>query len=328
MEKLKKIASIIVINIIILFSLLAILEFTCLIMKVNAAFSSMLNERQTTFKINNAKQLSVDYLRILKIYVQNCYLNANKENYIKIEDFRKPSIGSQYKNKNIVLAGCSFTYGDSLADEDTFSAELAKYAQKYKVYNIGICGSSPKEILYMLRNYEKYSKQNILPENTKDTKYFIYTYIYDHERRLVLDISDKKTPIFKTVKDENGNEHLEYIKPHHNIFEISFLVQYFRDKTYNEEHSDVMELYVKEIKREVEKIFPNAEFVMFVYEKPACIHSYIKDIEKSGIKVVNINDLSDIDFFAEEYQISDRIHPSEKAWKTIVPLLSERIGIK
>ena len=328
MENLKKIIFVIIINLILLFFILLTLEFFCLVMRVNDSCNRMLKNNNLTFIVKNAKALSLSYFQTFNFLFKKCYLDANKEEYIFSDAFRSAAIGSQYKNESIVLAGCSFTYGDGLDDINTFSTQLAKYLPKYKVYNIGLCGSSAKEILYILRNYETFSKNDILPSDRLNTKYFIYTYIYDHERRLKINVNDTQSPDFKVIKDKNGIEHLEYIKPHFDIMKISFLVKYIKDKTYHESCTDLQILYVKEIKREVEKIFPNAKFVMFVYEKPEFISQGIMQINELGIYVVNINDLSDINFFTPQYQLSDNFHPNANAWNTIIPLLSKKISLK
>lgn len=66
-------------------------------------------------------------------------------------DFREPIIGTG--KESIILSGCSFTYGLGLESDENFSGQLAKHLKKYSVYNIGVNGASPREALYLLRNY-------------------------------------------------------------------------------------------------------------------------------------------------------------------------------
>lgn len=91
------------------------------------------------------------------------YFCDTNNKFFQIDKFRKPFVGKDYKNEDIIIAGCSFAQGACLYDDETISAVIAKKFPKYKVYNIGLCGGSQRETLYILRNSQKFKDWNILP---------------------------------------------------------------------------------------------------------------------------------------------------------------------
>ena len=93
------------------------------------------------------------------------------EHLLDSETYRKPIFAKNPNEDTIVLFGCSFTYGSGLKEEQAFHSKLNKYWDK-TVYNYGYPGGSPKEILYILRNWEKLKNH----PNKNEIEYFIYTF--------------------------------------------------------------------------------------------------------------------------------------------------------
>lgn len=321
-----KIIKIIVINIIIIFLLLGVTELFFAGVQTNSALLERSRVDHQSRVVNQPK-LPIDrYLQEVFDRIHYFYFEFNYNSYFNISDFRKPAIGSQYKNKNIILAGCSYTYGDHLDYKDTMGVVMSEFLKEYKFYNIGLSGSSPRETLYILRNYEEYAQDDILPQKGNDTKYFIYTFIDDQERRLINNVY-KPSPSFKVYKDKNGDKKLKLYKAS-NIPQRSFLYRYY---TYNFEPGkckyleDLFELYMKEIKADVNRLYPNAKVVLLIY----CGDSFlnIPNIEKLGIKVINLYDVQNIDFCNDEkYLTWDKGHPNRYAWETIVPILQKKLN--
>ena len=59
---------------------------------------------------------------------------------------------SRRKNSLLVM-GCSYVFGDGLADQETLPAYLARYLPDYRVYNLGFHGYSPAS-LWVRSHYE------------------------------------------------------------------------------------------------------------------------------------------------------------------------------
>lgn len=77
------------------------------------------------------------------------------------------------------------------------------------------------------------------------------------------------------------------------------------------------------------KHWKNAKYYILVY----CFldmddYKALKDLEKHGFKVIFLNNLTNIDFLTEEYQIAKNdFHPNEQAWKLFAPLIAKEINL-
>lgn len=248
--------------------------------------------------------------------------------YYELRDFRTPAVGKSYKgNKDIVLAGCSYAYGTGIEQEETFGEELARNLHDYKIYNAALEGGSPRETLYLLRNYKKCAEQGIFPENSANTKYFIYTFIGDQGRILFLDIF-RISPVFKAYKDNNGIERLAYTEKR-SIFDKSY-IKFFFGYNYSPKLNDRMikatTLYFSEMKLDVKKAFPNAKFILFVYDDENYDYDW-SILEKEGITVLKLEEMSDIPIASDEKYLY-KSHPNGLAWQIVVPILIKNLNMQ
>lgn len=331
----KKFFKIALVNFAIIILLVIFTEILCAVFIVKQDQIMYFAGQQSTLNPKIPKLSVSECLMLYYHKIREYYSRFDNENYVNTKDFRKPAEGILYSNKkeNIVLSGCFYTYGLALEYNDTFGVILSDYLKKYKVYNIGISGASPREALYILRNYDKYSKLGFLPEDKDNTKYFIYTYMGDQPRRILFDMY-KISPNFKVYKDEQNVKRLEFYRPN-NLILRSFIYKMFLNYCIPDDNSyfnnldyliDLYVLYIKEMKREVNKIFPNAEFVLFMYIN--CDDKMMEFLRKEDINVVRLGDISKkTDFFSKEYMAWDGAHPNRKAWEAIVPLLSEKLDL-
>ena len=315
----KKFFKILFLNILFIISILLITEIIFSVILIKEEWHYELYEKNSN-------------LTLKKFF--NTYVNGFNEQYIKkdlnsffsIDDFQKPSIGKYYKDKNIILMGGSFTHGYNVDYEDSFGFILAEYLKNYAIYNAGINAASPREMLYILRNYNEYSKDNILPKDTNSTKYVIYTYISDHNRRLLNNVW-RISPNFEKYKTLTGKEHLRFYKTG-NVLRKSF-IYHFYERHYNPKGSirlnNLFTFYMKEIKQEIDKKFPNAQFVILVFIDNSSYNW--QTLEDDGIKIIKLHDISKIDFDSVEYRTSDGTHPNGYAWRTIVPLLTRKLDL-
>lgn len=91
------------------------------------------------------------------------------------------------KNKNftrkqsLLFWGCSFTFGEGLNDNETFTSVLSKNLN-IKTYNLGIPGASPARFAYAL---EHYSDDLIFDESDQNEKINFYVFMNDHIRRVM-----------------------------------------------------------------------------------------------------------------------------------------------
>ena len=88
--------------------------------------------------------------------------------------------------------------------------------------------------------------------------------------------------------------------------------------------------HFEESRKEIEKHWPNAKFVIFVFSSDQYDRNLFEQMRKEkGYNVIFTEELSDIDFNSSEYHISEvDTHPNEKALDIIVPLLAKKLEIK
>lgn len=107
-----------------------------------------------------------------KIYsFKDFYNNFKNEEWF----FRSPS-DLLYKNRPIILFGCSFTYGQNLEQNQTMSYKLSQYTNR-AVINRAHSGWGIQHMLWQLKNDKELTK---IP----NPEYIIYTFIPDHIGRL------------------------------------------------------------------------------------------------------------------------------------------------
>ncbi len=331
-----KTLKVIVVNLLLLFFLFLFIEsiFCFYAVTKGPCFHNFLNNTNSG-KIETKELPFITIVKNMKRVAHYKYFEQDFRNYICDDGFRKPSVGAHYKGEDIILAGCSYTWGDYLEYKDTFGAVLTKFFPKYKVYNIGMTGASPKETLYILRNYEKYQNKKILPTLTKenDVKYFIYTAIPDQKIRIFVNHRFfVPTPLFKIQKSKSGEKQLKYYESNNPIYKtFAYSVcanKYMPPKIFDKYIKNLFTLYMQEIKKEVETIYPNAKFVLFIYDNYVFQSNEFdtQAIKNLGIDVIKLNEISTIDFSNEKYQTFES-HPNGKAWQEIVPLLGKELDL-
>jgi len=246
----------------------------------------------------------------------------NKD-YFTLDNFRKPS-GLKYKKSSIVLAGCSFTYGEFLKSSETFSYILSKYAE-HPVFNIGLGGASPRETLYILKN--NYFRNKLL-KNTDNIQYFIYTYIPDQLCRLYADVYRRPEPVFLYDKTSRS---LKYFNSKYTIFRSYFYFLISRNIAYNIDKNKkfkLFQIYMNELNKEIQKHFSfkggKTKLVVFVYD------DYIKsrpEFLDEGIIIINAADIVHENLREDKYRTADHLHPSAAAWEIIVPQLVKKLEL-
>lgn len=314
-KNIKYYIGIFVTSLFLIFILLVITELFFAVLQVNRSFFvpfENLTKREKIMKI-----FSRDYLRAVYEKINYYYFSVDWNSYIELDEFRKPATGVEYKDKNILLAGCSFSYGDGLPFSDTFGSVLAEFYPKYKVFNVSLCGASPREFLYILRNFEQYKNYDFFPESTDETKFIIYTYIPDQKRRLINNVY-RISPKYK-IRKTNGNKELVFYKPIVPV-QKSFIYRYYEFR-FNPKRlpNKLFSLYLREIKNETDRIFPNAQFILLRYSNYENDLD-IKTLEQMGIKVFEIKEN---ELYSDLKYTTDGWHPNRFAWERIVPMLGK-----
>ena len=301
------------VNIIVLFSLLFVIEFIC----------TLLEYRH--IKIFKPDINFSNYIFSLKEYSKQCF---SKFVYISKQEIRPAIIVKNSLKKPILLFGCSYTYGENLEKEDSFHYLLSKHTNR-TVYNLGLRGGSLREFLYLLQNPELL--QSLITQTETDfllmsnqPKYFIYTYIPDHKRRLYTDLRTPAPHYLISLK----NNSLTYTE---NFKIIYFFAAYrkFMDLKYRLDKyfarnkiNNLLNIYLSQINNEIIK-YPNTKFIILVYKNDKENWDRIK---QQGIQIINIEDITHTDINSKQYLQKDG-HPNEKAWQVIVPALAKELNL-
>ena len=261
----------------------------------------------------------------IKNTISILYFENRPYKYFNPTEFREKLVGKNSANdnkNNIVLLGCSFTYGDGLDEFSNFSGQLSKQING-NIYNLGVSGGSPKSALYVLRNTKAY---NSLVNEDKNIDYFIYTAILGQEHRNYVNIRSRD-PFFMRYKNKKKEEALLYINVP-TCVNASIFIRRFIDRIYGnipeKKIKSLFSLYLKEINKEIEKINPDAKFIVLVYDE---LPITTEEAEKNCDRVIYTKDLVSIDLNDEEYKGEDNFHPNAKAWELIVPALVKELDL-
>ncbi len=242
--------------------------------------------------------------------------------------FREPAIykssvdsKNKHKKRDIIIAGCSFTYGVGLKNEEAFHSVLSNYTKR-SVYNWGLPGGSPREILYILRNTDVL--YTLIPKDSKP-EYFIYTNMSEHYKRLYSNYRNR-VPVF--IAKNNYTELQYYNQPAwlNKLYIIRQITYTLYDWGIFKNDKKLFKLYMDEIYKELKNRFGDIKFVIFLYQNDN--NEIFKELEKEGIIVIKAKDILNVDLNELEYLISNRdTHPNAKAWQDIVPALAKELNL-
>ncbi len=312
MEKFKKI---ILITFISIFSLF----FFTIITELILAFNSYKD-----FKNNHVPiQLRNNYH--FSNHLSERYLHNKLINEYKLRD----PAGLEYINKNplkgsIILVGCSYTYGVDLKYDETFGYLLSKYTKR-PVFNLGIPGGGPREILYLLRT-NKIIELSQKEKNNVD--YIIYTYIWDHQVRLYSNL----LPLVPKYKKTKYNTLVEQKLHFYNKSFIYTNLTRFKFFHYDINNSfNLLNIYISEIYKEICNKFnyqkTPPKLIILVYTDNINENGWENLKKNKNITIINVKDLTGKDMYNDKEYLTFSNHPNVKAWQIIVPALAKELNL-
>ncbi len=310
------------------FFIILIILFFELVFCCFEVLTDVLPEANINHDINKFDCFKKRFNDSIKQYFQNWDYNFFNKNelrpsalyYIK-SSYTNPVLRKQTKD-DIILSGCSFTYGDKLTNEQSVHSQLSKYAHR-NVFNIALSGGSPREILYILSND---TILNSLISDKTSVKDFIYIYIPDHKSRLYRNVR----PIVPFYIASNRYKTLQFVYIP-NFLDHSFLLRYINIFLYNngflKNKNKLFNLYMNEINNKIKNNFKNAKFTILVYNYDEDDIGMFKKLEKNGIKIIYLYRIVKVNIDDEKYKLDDKFHPNAKAWEVIVPALAKELKL-
>ena len=313
-KKFIKILSVNILLFIFLFCVLEIITISCLCNLWKHVDKNLLNEKWSYFFRYKSKILE-------------------DENWFRPVEYR------QGKKLPVVLFGCSLTHGIGLKDNETFSRKLADYTNR-TVYNKGFPAGGAATMLHYLQTPE-FKKE--IPE----AEYFIYTFFYDHLRRVYMIAPDWFNEYFIVsyyISSENKLKENHFNKLECLIFSTATyrLMNYLYVKRKSEIATKKNEYtlffrIVEESNKIIKRYYPDAKFVILVYDNEKNFYSLYPDAEeklfnefgkRNDIKVLYTKKMSiGEDILNGKYRNSDKLHPSTEVWDILVPEISKELNL-
>lgn len=313
----KKFFKLFIINILGLFILLTVAEY----ITYSAMLKSWVNKTPFEWLAPNEKfhfflQKSVDVL-------------PNVDYVLATQEFE--TLTSDNPNKKpIILFGDSYVRGGGVSPEKTISYLLYKQTNR-TIYNRAFWGWGIQHMLYQLQDE---NVRKVLPENPE---YVIFVYEDSLMHRAInpVFVALAETKPYLTYDMKDGK--LTQYKPL-----LPFLYKFYLFKSikaklvdFDEEKEPIItkELFL-ESKKEIERYYPQAKFIILKYSQSDISvynpnNQWIwEDLKKQGIQVVDTKDLTDENLNKPPYtQSEDDLHPSDEAWRIIVPKFIKKVGI-
>ncbi len=241
---------------------------------------------------------------------------------------RQPD-GLEYKNKPIVIFGCSYAYGHFLDKEQTLSYKMSHQA-KVPVYNRAYSGWGIQHMLYQV-------KRELFYEKVPEPQYAIYVFIPDHINRLYFNFF----VLFDTLLEKFNLRYKEkdgklYEVTHNNkllnqfqrLYLVNKINQHIIIKTQKtEKHYNFALKHFIESKEEMQKHWKNTKYVVLFYTTRPNDYILKNKLKENDFIVLDAEEITNTNLWDDKYMRKD-IHPTEDAWNIIVPKLIENLGIQ
>ncbi len=251
-----------------------------------------------------------------------------EKNFYENDEFNEPQ-GLEYNSNNknsspIILLGCSFNYGFELDKDKTFQTFLSKQTKR-PVYNFSLVAGGFREALFILHQQ---NIKKLLPQNTNHAKAFIYTYIPSHRERLYANFR----PHVPNFKYNLTYTKLTYYNdlPNNKTCLIPRMMNLYTQIVKNNENTfKLIKLYIKTMNNFIKQSFSNydeeTKLIILLYDEYP--FNNWEDLEKEGIIVIKLKDLSNENFYDEKYLLPDKVHPNSEAWEIITPALIKKLNL-
>lgn len=249
-----------------------------------------------------------------------------------IHHFR-PVNKDKTQKRPIIFFGCSYTYGSGLSTPQTLPFKITELSGRTS-YNRAIPGSGVQHMFYDLQQKELY-------EEVPDAEFIIYTFIYDHLRRMydykLSPFTNYNNQFDANIRYEIKNGELKQIKPRfidfYSLYSVVKIQNYIKNKKFSKNQDDVNNLFLttlKESKKITDKKYPNSKFIVILYKdggQSTLDADVIKKIQAMGIIVIDPEKLINKKLKAKPYRLNDEEHPSEQAWNEIAPKLVKTLKL-
>ena len=241
---------------------------------------------------------------------------------------------SYSENKRpVIFFGCSYTYGQGIKVNNTFSSQVQKYTKR-KTYNIAAMGWSFSQIYSVIRN----KNFTDVIDHKKQPEFIIYTVMFDHFNRINLfDLCEYINDKYSKNKNNSFSDEVKY------YLNKSYTFKLINAKRFVKKSDNlimVQKSIIKKIINITHKLYPDSTFVILLFKDVENNGNYDilslntwSDISKiNNVKIISTEELTDKNLADKEYKHKYDIwqnppHPNEKAWEAIVPALVKKLEL-
>lgn len=328
----KRIINILLVNIIVFFTILFIL---------NAYFernllNSHYNIRDFIHKIFNENlmypSVRIDNIPVEKNLVEQ--IDFNDKTFKLYCGEERVEFNETNDNPPIVVLGCSYAYGHGLKKEESFPHNLLKETG-HSIYSYAGCGGD------IITSAEKFLSDNKNAQKTTEAEYIIYLYMHDHINR-IMRIKNLYYFYDDLFSVPNNKIHKFLLN---NIFLYKYICTAYQLNTLIKKLPDTetiqkfLKIMVMTTYKKIKLHSPNSKFIIVIYdekfsdeEAPFTIYynySFINspiwdelENETNGdIQIVRTKDIMGF-LFDSKYKLKKDIsdwHPNARVWEEFTP---------
>lgn len=267
---------------------------------------------ETTLLWCGEKHDRKEYEKLIKtigwVYPTNCLIRHKKSDdkgrsYNVVYDInhlgqRKYAPTKNKKNKHLILAGDSNTFGHGVEDRDSLPFILSEKFKAYHPYNFAHCGGGTNNTLALLESgpWEKEILENegrmiyvYYPEWMSSRAYGSKEYLsYDKGRTPWYELNEKKELVRKGILSNSWRS---------KIFLLINFIDWFNLvgdlPKMNIYHAELISKIVIKMKLEYLEKFPSGKFTMVISSYSLTKHNYVPEIismlKRAGVEVLEIN---------------------------------------
>ena len=244
---------------------------------------------------------------------------------------RKPD-GLQYNTTPITIFGCSYTQGQYLAYNQTFSYKLSEILKR-PVYNRAVPAKGLAKMYYQ-------SEHETFYKDVPKSDLVIYIMLDDHYRRMKSNYLDTTQIHRHRTYKKLGNDLIfnDYKNPISCFISSTYISKYITGKWIehyidNPKNADKLTdealLYFIKTRKNLEKNWGTKVDFVVIYYNHWLRHGELlrTKLEENGFKVINTNQLTNENLFTDKYFSPQTLHPTEEVWNLLTPKIVDFLGL-
>jgi len=233
------------------------------------------------------------------------------------------------RNQYALFFGCSFTFGDAVADNETMPYFFQKQNTDFQAYNYAFFGYSPRHTLARLQHFD------LTKQVAQKQGFAVYTYIEDHVNRSIPSVGwvGMYDGLFPNLDTDKMQTNGIYKFLHPLAYRLNMML--FQSKTrryfgmdfpfkYRPNDYKLTADLIKASRDAYQKQFNNDRFYVIVYPDAIVKDSpMIALLKERGLKVLDYRKL--FPFPSKQYQLQHDGHPNPEAHRLLMAQLSKDI---